>query len=225
MSDLSEDRKVAEQIADEIKRIGSDTQTKLKTLEDSFQRDLKSARDLAAETKDYTDASVRAAVDAAIAKFEAYQNATQKKLDEELDGLKVALNRRLTVANNGGPEGEAKARALGSEFKRVRAALRNEGKPGDDFSANEDELKEFADYSKAFRFALLRKDEKRFTGDELKALTTGEDPAGGWLVPPAMLGRTIQRIYETSPLRQLATVIQIGTDRIEYPIDDNEAGA
>lgn len=224
MSDLSEDKKVADAISTELKRIGSETQTQIKALEDSFQRDLKAARDFANEGREYTDASVKAALDSAVAKFEALEKATSKKLDEQADEFKTVLNRRFSLAS-GSPENEAKARAEATEFKRVRASVRGEGKPGDDFTATDDELKEMAEYSRAFRYALLRKDEKRFTSDELKALTTGEDPSVGWLVPPATLNRTIKRIYETSPMRQLATVIQIGTDRLEYPIDDNEAGA
>jgi len=231
MSDMADDGRLGTEIAAEIKRIGTETQGQLRNLQDSFQRDLAEARRMAeegkkaaGENKEYVDASVKAALDSAIAKFEAYEEASKKRLQETSDEFLVALNRRVSLTG-GAPQDNAKARAEATEFKRVRASIRGEAKPGDDFTANDDELKELADYSRAFRYCLLRKDEKRWTGDEAKALTTGEDPGAGWLVPPAMLGRTIQKIYETSPLRQLATVIQIGTDRLEYPIDDNEAGA
>src|SRR3954452_22888947 len=40
-----------------------------------------------------------------------------------------------------------------------------------------------------------------------------------------MSPRILSIIFETSPMRELATVETIGSDAIEYPIDDDEASA
>ena len=60
---------------------------------------------------------------------------------------------------------------------------------------------------------------------EKKAMSVNSDPDGGYLVTPDTSGRVQKRIYESSPIRQLATVITISTDAIEGLIDIDEAGA
>lgn len=57
---------------------------------------------------------------------------------------------------------------------------------------------------------------------EKKAMSVNSDPDGGYLVTPDTSGRIQKRIYETSPLRQVATVVTISTDAIEGIIDIDE---
>ena len=63
--------------------------------------------------------------------------------------------------------------------------------------------------------------------NEVKAVTmqVGSDPAGGFWVTPDINGRMVKKIYESSPMRQLANVVTIGTDRLEGPIDNGEMDA
>lgn len=49
----------------------------------------------------------------------------------------------------------------------------------------------------------------------MAAMSVGSDPDGGYSVTPDTSGRIIKRIYETSPMRQVASVVSIGTDRLE----------
>ena len=60
---------------------------------------------------------------------------------------------------------------------------------------------------------------------EAKALAVQSDPDGGYFVTADMSGRTIERIYETSPIRQLSSVVVISTDSLEGTYDTDEAGA
>lgn len=60
---------------------------------------------------------------------------------------------------------------------------------------------------------------------ERKALTTGSDPNGGYLVMPEFGGVIQTRVFETSPVRQLASVQQVSTDQFEYVLDNDEAAA
>lgn len=66
----------------------------------------------------------------------------------------------------------------------------------------------------------------RTTGQkgDMKALSVGSDPDGGYLVTPDTTGRIVQRIYETSPMRQVASVMAIGTDAVEGLADLGENG-
>jgi HK97 family phage major capsid protein len=60
---------------------------------------------------------------------------------------------------------------------------------------------------------------------EYKALSVDSDPAGGFLVSPTMSQNVIQRVFDTSPVRQYASVITISGDAWEEPADDDEADA
>ena len=58
---------------------------------------------------------------------------------------------------------------------------------------------------------------------EYKDLAVNSNPDGGYLVTPAY-GPVIQgRVFETTPMRSLASTITIGTDRLILPLDDDEA--
>jgi len=60
--------------------------------------------------------------------------------------------------------------------------------------------------------------------NEAKALSVGSDPDGGYLVTPDTTGRIVLRIYETSPMRQVAGQMSIGVDSVEGLNDLGESG-
>ena len=62
-------------------------------------------------------------------------------------------------------------------------------------------------------------------GIELKAMSTDVNPDGGYLVRPELSSTIITRVFETSPLRQVANVERTGAKSIDILIDDQEAGA
>lgn len=69
----------------------------------------------------------------------------------------------------------------------------------------------------------LRKNNAGNNVDEIKALSVGSDPDGGFAVPPDMGGRIVSLILETSPMRQAANVVTIGTDALEGVNDLSDA--
>lgn len=80
----------------------------------------------------------------------------------------------------------------------------------------------YRQYKSALR-AYLRKNNAGNGVDEIKALSVGSDPDGGYTVTPDMSGRIGTLVRETSPMRQVANVITIGTDALEGIHDLNEA--
>lgn len=56
-------------------------------------------------------------------------------------------------------------------------------------------------------------------------MMVAQDPSGGYWVTPDKSGRMVKKIYETTPMRQLASVVSISTDALEGPIDNDEADA
>lgn len=60
---------------------------------------------------------------------------------------------------------------------------------------------------------------------EIKALSVGSDPEGGYTVFPTMSPAITTRIFATSPMRQLARVVEIRSDSFEELIDIYEPDA
>lgn len=58
-----------------------------------------------------------------------------------------------------------------------------------------------------------------------KSMSTDVNPDGGYLVRPELANFVVDRVFETSPLRQVARVVTTGAKSIEVLIDDNEAAA
>jgi HK97 family phage major capsid protein len=61
---------------------------------------------------------------------------------------------------------------------------------------------------------------------ELKSLSVGSDPDGGYLVMPNRSAEMTTRLFEASPIRQLARIVPMTTgDAFEEPVDIDEAEA
>lgn len=140
--------------------------------------------------------------------------AAERKAREELE-LKV---NRLGFA----PASEAEAKRLVNlaEFNNVMAANAGDRKrafvPFD--------LAQYDAYRTA-QVKFIREGEKALTPDEVKTLSVGSDPDGGYFVTPDMSGRMAKKIFESSPVRQVASVQSIQSDALEGIEDTNEAGA
>ena len=78
-------------------------------------------------------------------------------------------------------------------------------------------------YKSAF-FSMIRSGDRKATGEEMKAMQVGVDSEGGYLVPPATVGRIVRRVYDASTMRQIATVQTISTNDLEGLTDRDEAG-
>ena len=115
--------------------------------------------------------------------------------------LEAALNRPVSVTTKEDKSQELrqKANKLFNDFARVQTTTREV---------------DLAEYAKE-----TVKDEL-----ELKALTVNSDPNGGYLTLPEFGGIIETYVYETSPLRRLASEITIGTDALEYVTDNDQAG-
>lgn len=92
-------------------------------------------------------------------------------------------------------------------------------------SADEQKDNMEAEHAKAFNDFMRDGSEKGSIEIMQKAMSTDVNPDGGYLVRPALSNFVVNRVFETSPLRQVARVETIGTKSIEVLIDDNEAGA
>jgi HK97 family phage major capsid protein len=157
-------------------------------------------------------AKIEAAMDAAIeakAKIEARLDAERKEREE----LELRLSRARVTGDDKGAD-EVKAfnhvlRSLATERGRNHAEMDARG---------------FADYKAAFS-KMLREGKENLDPTEVKTMAVGSDPDGGYFVTPDVSGRIIRFVYETSPMRQVASVTSISTDALEGIEDLDEAGA
>lgn len=109
-----------------------------------------------------------------------------------------------------------KAMAAGSQVKLGWEKVRKLEK--------EPNMEKFEQYKDAFA-EYLHVDEKAMSPDGYKALQVGIDVDGGYTVTPFMSNRISERLFETDPIRQLASIETIGTDAFEMMMDTDEAGA
>lgn len=169
----------------------------------------------------------------------------QESLGEEMkghEGMKEAIEdttKAVEAINTARQEEKAELVAMQNTVKEMEARLAR-GVKG---AANDSDL--FPEYGNEFNRYLkkgiepspeLLKDvcqnivETTFKGaeaeeiqQEVKTMVVGSNPRGGYFVRPEVSNRMIERIFETSPLRAVANVVTIASDRLDIIIDDNEA--
>jgi len=94
-----------------------------------------------------------------------------------------------------------------------------------DRSATDLTVDEYQSYRSAFTKGFMRKGGDNLTPDEAKALRSGSDPDGGYMVPIETHGRIVEFVRETTPMRQYANIETIGTDTYEDEYDLDEVGS
>ncbi len=97
-------------------------------------------------------------------------------------------------------------------------------RPSSDGDAEEFKSERNGEYSKAFRTYLRKGMDAGLEALQTKALSVGSDPDGGYLVTPAMSSKIVQKVFETSPMRQIASIETISSDALEL-IDDHDQAA
>lgn len=108
-------------------------------------------------------------------------------------------------------EDEKRAEAFGLAVRSRALAL---GRPAPESVT----VEEARAYREQFR-SYLRSGE---THIDRRAMSVGSDPDGGYLVTPDMGGRIVTRIYDLSPIRQIASVQSTTSDRLEGLSDNGD---
>lgn len=126
--------------------------------------------------------------------------------------------------------------AIGEYQKAASAAIAGTGKGIAELTARLDEIEKKSqrppaygvgwgggegEEVKAFE-SYLRKGE---AAGELKAMSIGSDPDGGYSVVSPLAASMTRRIFELSPVRQVARVVEVRTDAFEELVDNGEPAA
>ena len=155
----------------------------------------------------------------------------EKSLDAAVEGkaafeakLKAEVKERedleLRLSKLGRMGGDEKKAADVADMRNLVQTLAAERKK----TAPDFDEKSFDEY-RAAQKRMLREGRDALSADEVKTLMVGSEPDGGLFVTPDITGRIIKKVYETSPMRQIASVQVIGTDALEGIEDLGEAGA
>lgn len=211
------DKNVLEEIQREVKSFGDST----KALKESLEKDLADVRKIAEEAKKGVETpELKAQIDAFTLSVQEKHDAIEKAAkanQEQVDKLETAFKRSPSgkgaeddgvIVKDAMAFYDTKAAATGNLAWRNRAT--DETVDIDGYKAW---VAEFGTYLRA-------NDERELS---TKALSAGSNPNGGYLVPTAQSAMIVSKIFESSPLRQLATVETIGTDSIEISVDTGDA--
>lgn len=138
------------------------------------------------------------------------------EIKDQLDQLMVKGNRP-----DFGVDDKSGAEELRAFNMHLKAEHRSAGKA----SPAEFDAKQYQAYKSGF-IALARGTKyEHLNLMEQKALQAGSDPDGGYLLPAAISGRIIGKVYEQSIMRQIADVQTISSNKIEGIYDNDEASA
>jgi len=153
--------------------------------------------------------------------FEEFKAANDQRIkaletgknDVVLDQKVDAINATITDLQGQLADVAAKAAARGlgagdGDTGFAKAAAQFAKERGVDVSADD-----YSAYAKGLNVYMRRG--SNTPANVMAAMSVGSDPDGGYTVTPDTSGRIIKRIYETSPMRQVASVVSIGTDRLE----------
>ena len=141
--------------------------------------------------------------------------ALEKRFDKE-QKEREELELRLTRARSGGADN------LAEETKAYNLVL--SASAGEKGAAAELIDEEGYRHLKSGFNRFMRKGMNFASAPEQKALLVASDPQGGIFVPVDFAGRIVQRVFETSPIRQLANIVKTSTEEQSGIEDLNEVG-
>jgi len=181
---------------------------------EGYQKSVAEAQDAA--TKSQKDADVLIKVVEKKAAEEAAKQAEEiQKLQLQLGAvektaeyIEKAISRMGGTSNGGPSEMESKAAEQTARY------LRTGEKMDDDVAA----AVVTAMCSKSFHGVPEHRRE-----NEIKTLIAGVNPQGGYFIRPERSATMIKRIFETSPIRNIANIETTASDAMQFVIDDNEA--
>lgn len=134
------------------------------------------------------------------------------------DDMEKRMNRPGAGAHGDAERKEAEWLSAFNLSNRLNAQLKGLGTP------SELSLEDYRSYKQGLVEYFRRGDASPYMTDvQAKAMRVGVDTDGGYLVTPDMTGRIVTRIFDRSPIRQIAATIAISTGALEGVNDTDEA--
>ena len=161
------------------------------------------------------------------AEIDTERKSTLAAHDEKIEELTTALSRASNAAPD--PKAELELRSQACEVIRADHYDRGVSLNLDPADVDDKDLACYELYRRNFS-TYIRRDSAAFLkvlgapGLETRLLSVDRDPGGGYWVKPEMSARIATIVFETSPVREFATVETIASDSLELIRDEDEAG-
>jgi len=199
---------MSDKVLEAIEQIGKKQETIVNAVKDAQDR-----ADLAGEKADAIDHDViKKASEEAAKAAEEIQELRQKidAKDKAVDYLEKAMGRL-----GGSASGESESKELEA---KAREEMSRYLRKGDEMSP---------EVIEGISRAMVEKNlvglDDRSRENEVKDLVAGSNPDGGYFIRPQRAAKMIERIFETSPMRSIASIETTNSDSLEFLIDDDEA--
>lgn len=196
---------MSDEIADLLKKQGE----AFEAFKETLTEEKKAADAVTTEKLSRIETDLHAAVEAK-ASLEAKIEAERKEREE----LELRLAKRGASAID-----DVKAAHVAEMSNVLSSHMSSKNRALGEFG-----VEQYDEYKAAMNH-LLREGKESLTAEEIKTLSVGSDPDGGYFVTPDTSGRIVKKIYETSPARQIFSAMSITTDKLEGIEDLDEAGA
>lgn len=149
---------------------------------------------------------------------------------QEFQNVADARDREIKATGHADPlydEHLAKLNTAMDQYKHRLTQLETAyGRPAAEAEASEYPAHATRDeYKQAFRHYLRKGAESELEALQTKALSVGTDADGGYFVTEELSERVAKRIYDGSPMRQLASIQTISTDSLDIIEDSGDMGA
>ncbi len=147
--------------------------------------------------------------------FEDFKSLNDKRLKEiETKGFETAETKASVEKAN------SEIEKLSAEVKAMQTAMNRSGSAGEST-----ENSALSAYKAAYGKFIRKGTDHNLADLQAKALSVGSDVDGGYLVLPEMSSTVEKKVFESSPMRQLASVQSISSDNLEIIEDLDEVDA
>jgi HK97 family phage major capsid protein len=133
----------------------------------------------------------------------------EEKVDRINDAVDVAhekLKELETITNRPNFGGSTSENEVSGRAKEFFASLRKN--KDEEIIITEQKVEQFQKYENAYKHLISAKHRDDLPANIRNDLQVGSDSAGGYFIPPVTYSGIEKRIFETSPMRQYATVVQ-----------------
>ncbi|MDR3424389.1 MAG: phage major capsid protein [Alphaproteobacteria bacterium] len=156
---------------------------------------------------------VRSATDTLARAFEEYKSVNDQRLsDIERRGAADVLHDEQLGRM------DKSIGALQDDITSLKTSLRRPAKSGLSFAAGEGD----SAHKKAFLKYVAKGYDADLNAFQTKQLEVINDSEGGYMIPDELSSRIVTRQYDTTPMRQISTVMTISTEAVEMLRDTNE---
>lgn len=148
-----------------------------------------------------------------------------KQVREGTDKVFAAVDRMATGTGGRGEDAEKKADAARRFFARHNAPSEKH-RPAHPMGGTfgQDHVDAYAKYASSWLDLVRHNGNVNALDADIQAnLRVGSDTDGGYLVPTEMEMTVRERLFDTSPMRQIAEVRAIGSDKLEFPYRSDDA--